>query len=114
VREGGGYGGDNDRVVDLRVDDHPEPIREVARIRDLHTLYFGETGPDNIAVMEGDVKRDLVASLGSLGHLEVLVADKVAQSVKQGLVVRAETFEEREQKRGYLDRAVLEFIKEKR
>src|SRR5215208_3055663 len=26
VREGGGYGGDNDRVVDLRVDDHPDPI----------------------------------------------------------------------------------------
>lgn len=26
VREGGGYGGDNDRAVDLRVDDHPDPI----------------------------------------------------------------------------------------
>ena len=25
VREGGGYGGDNDRVIDLRVDDHPDP-----------------------------------------------------------------------------------------
>jgi uncharacterized Ntn-hydrolase superfamily protein len=43
VREGGGYGGGNDRLVDLRVDDHPEPIKELARIRDLHTLYFGET-----------------------------------------------------------------------
>ncbi len=46
VREGGGYGGNNDRLVDLRVDDHPEPIRELARIRDLHTLYFGETGEE--------------------------------------------------------------------
>ena len=26
VREGGGYGGDNDTVVDLRVDDHPDQI----------------------------------------------------------------------------------------
>ena len=43
VREGGGYGGDNDRVLDLRVDDHPEPIRELIRLRTLHTLYFGET-----------------------------------------------------------------------
>src|SRR5829696_6581500 len=34
VREGGGYGGDNDRVVDLRVDDHPDPIRELVRIRE--------------------------------------------------------------------------------
>jgi len=32
VREGGGYGGDNDRVLDLRVDDHPEPISELIRI----------------------------------------------------------------------------------
>ena len=26
VREGGGYGGDNDRYLDLRLDDHPYPI----------------------------------------------------------------------------------------
>ena len=38
VREGGGYGGDNDRVIDLRVDDHTDPIKELIRIRDLHTL----------------------------------------------------------------------------
>ena len=43
VKEGGGYGGNNDRLMDLRVDDHPEPIRELIRIRELHTLYFGET-----------------------------------------------------------------------
>jgi len=51
VREGGGYGGDNDRAVDLRVDDHPEPIRELIRIRDLHTLYFGETSPDDVVAL---------------------------------------------------------------
>src|SRR5207302_8085220 len=26
-----------DRIVDLRVDDHPEPIRELRRLLDLHT-----------------------------------------------------------------------------
>jgi uncharacterized Ntn-hydrolase superfamily protein len=57
VREGGGYGGNNDRMVDLRVDDHPEPIRELARIRDLHPLYFGETKPGDVVAVEGDVSR---------------------------------------------------------
>jgi uncharacterized Ntn-hydrolase superfamily protein len=57
VREGGGYGGENDRVVDLRVDDHQEPIRELIRIRDLHTLYFGETRPDEVIAVDGDVRR---------------------------------------------------------
>lgn len=32
VREKGGYGGYNDRAVDLRVDDHPNPVQELARI----------------------------------------------------------------------------------
>jgi uncharacterized Ntn-hydrolase superfamily protein len=32
VRKGGGIGGYNDRYVDLRVDDHTEPIKELRRI----------------------------------------------------------------------------------
>jgi uncharacterized Ntn-hydrolase superfamily protein len=59
VREGGRYGGDNDRVVDLRVDDHPEPIRELVRIRDLHSLYFGETRPEDVVGVDGDVRREV-------------------------------------------------------
>jgi uncharacterized Ntn-hydrolase superfamily protein len=32
VRPAGGYGGKNDRYVDLRVDDHVEPVQELRRI----------------------------------------------------------------------------------
>ena len=32
VRDGGGYEGRNDRYIDLRVDDHADPINELARI----------------------------------------------------------------------------------
>jgi uncharacterized Ntn-hydrolase superfamily protein len=32
VREGGGYEGRNDRYIDLRVDDHPDAPRELARL----------------------------------------------------------------------------------
>ena len=113
VREGGGYGGDNDRVVDLRVDDHPEPIRELIRIRDLHTLYFGETRPDDVVAVDGDVKREVAVSLGRLGYLEE-GADEEALLDALSAFIRTENFEEREQERGYLDRAVLEFIKDKR
>jgi uncharacterized Ntn-hydrolase superfamily protein len=35
VREHAGYGGFNDRMIDFRVDDHPEPISELARILSL-------------------------------------------------------------------------------
>ncbi|MEE9234582.1 MAG: DUF1028 domain-containing protein [Candidatus Acidoferrales bacterium] len=43
VREGAGYGGANDRWIDLRVDDHSEPVAELRRLFDLHTFYFGES-----------------------------------------------------------------------
>lgn len=36
VRRGGGYAGGNDRYVDLRVDDHAEPIAELLRLYGLH------------------------------------------------------------------------------
>jgi uncharacterized Ntn-hydrolase superfamily protein len=32
VKKGGGYAGFNDRYIDLRVDDHPEPIKELGRL----------------------------------------------------------------------------------
>ncbi len=41
VREGGGYGGFNDRFVDLRVEDHERPIEELARLLALHREFYG-------------------------------------------------------------------------
>lgn len=40
VREKGGYGGGNDRYVDIRVDDHAEPIEELARLLEMHKEFY--------------------------------------------------------------------------
>ncbi|GAA6733678.1 DUF1028 domain-containing protein [Thermus oshimai] len=40
VGAGKGYGGFSDRYVDLRVDDHPDPVPELFRLLDLHRLLF--------------------------------------------------------------------------
>lgn len=40
VRKEGGYGGTSDRMVDLRVDDHSTPIKELRRIFSLHDMIF--------------------------------------------------------------------------
>ncbi len=37
VKSGAGYGGYTDRAIDIRVDDHPEPFRELGRL-----LNFGQ------------------------------------------------------------------------
>jgi len=111
VREGGGYGGDNDRVVDLRVDDHPDPIRELVRIRNLHTLYFGETRLEDIVGVNGDVRREVANVLRRRGYVEGLDIEDDDLFDALSAYIRTENFEEREQLRGYLDRAVLEYMK---
>ena len=111
VREGRGYGGDNDRVVDLRVDDHPEPIRELIRIRDLHTLYFGETAPEDVIAVDGDVRAEVADALLRAGYFEGPDVGDDDLFDALSAYIRTENFEEREQCRGYLDRAVLEYLK---
>jgi len=111
VREGGGYGGDNDRVIDLRVDDHPGPIEELARLRDLHALYFGETGPEDVIAVDGDARKEVVDALLRTGYIRERDADDEALLDALSAFIRTENFEEREQARGHVDRAVLEFMR---
>lgn len=41
ARERGGFAGYTDRAYDLRVDDHPTPIAELARLLSIHRETFG-------------------------------------------------------------------------
>lgn len=68
VTPGGGYDGGNDVLVDLRVDDHPAPVQELARLLDLHDLYFGKPDPDELLPLEGDLADELRTALARLGH----------------------------------------------
>ncbi len=68
VREEGGYGGLNDRWIDVRVDDHPAPIDELTRIFNLYdvTLLNREDPRDAIA-LDAPVVRELQQGLTRLG-----------------------------------------------
>lgn len=68
VAEAGGYGGGTDRLVDLRVDDHPAPIAELKRLYALHHLYFGSTPPDEWLEVDDALAAELRERLGRLGH----------------------------------------------
>lgn len=59
VRPKGGYGGMNDVLVDLRVDDHPDPVTELRRLLDLSNLYFGSSPAADKLQIEGAVLADL-------------------------------------------------------
>lgn len=68
VRREGGYGGMSDVAVDLRVDDHSEPIEELARLYCLHELYFGSTPEEEWLPVDDGLREELRKRLASLGH----------------------------------------------
>ena len=67
VRAGGGYGGFNDRWLDLRVDHHDDPIGELARLVDLQRLYFDRPTPADLVALDEAMAGEMRAILESLG-----------------------------------------------
>ncbi|MGA1091179.1 MAG: DUF1028 domain-containing protein [Candidatus Nanopelagicales bacterium] len=63
---GAGYGGGSDIEVDLRVDDHPDPVVELGRLLDIHSLLFGK--PTETWPLAGDVEQRLRRALDRLGY----------------------------------------------
>jgi len=67
VRAGGGYGGGNDRWIDLRVDHHDDPIGELSRLLDLHHLYFDRPDPTHLQPVDESTANEIRTILDSLG-----------------------------------------------
>jgi uncharacterized Ntn-hydrolase superfamily protein len=67
VRPGGGYGGTSDVEVDLRVDDHTSPVPELARLLDLHRLYFEKPDSSSLLPLEGELAAEVERRLRALG-----------------------------------------------
>ncbi|MGP3560332.1 DUF1028 domain-containing protein [Geobacillus sp. BK01] len=113
VKERGGYGGYNDRYIDLRVDDHPRPIEELIRLYQLRQLYFAKPRPEKVAALEGTVKEEVIAELIRLGYLPEEKAED-GEALYQALTayIHTENFEEREVEKGKIDLDVLSYMKQ--
>jgi uncharacterized Ntn-hydrolase superfamily protein len=85
VRTAGSYGGRSDRYVDLRVDDHPEPIAELERILGLHRLYLTKSSPEELIPIDEDVARELQGILQQAGHYHGEVTGIYDEATKQAL-----------------------------
>jgi uncharacterized Ntn-hydrolase superfamily protein len=108
VKEKGGYGAFNDRYVDLRVDDHPDPIKELIRIYQLQQLYFAPSKPERVVPIEGDIKAELDRHLQAKGYGANNDEDLLKNLTAY---LHTENFEMREQKTGFIDLDVLDFMK---
>jgi uncharacterized Ntn-hydrolase superfamily protein len=68
VKEGAGYNGGNDRAIDIRVDDHPEPFKELGRLLDYAEMNYawneGWTAFTQKRFAEALVAQERAATLG--------------------------------------------------
>jgi uncharacterized Ntn-hydrolase superfamily protein len=99
AKPGGGYAGFNDRYVDLRVDDHPEPIEELARILELHKLYFFKPAPDDVLRIDASLQKEI----------DVLVARAGAKNLIE--FMHRENLEERVRTDGTIDKQTLGYLR---
>jgi uncharacterized Ntn-hydrolase superfamily protein len=115
VREKGGYGGFNDRFIDLRVDDHPAPIDELRRILHLHKLYLFPPDPADILPIDHTVGRELQELLTATSDYRGSINgayDDVTRDAFRKFSGR-ENLEERWFEDARIDRVVLDFMRTK-
>jgi uncharacterized Ntn-hydrolase superfamily protein len=68
VERDGGYAKLSDVLVDLRVDDHEQPVAELARLYELHSLLFGKTPSAQWVEVDDELRAELVQRLHALGY----------------------------------------------
>lgn len=112
VKENGGYGGVTDRYIDLRVDDHHEPVDELIRILKLHELYFKKPEKGDILPVTDQLKLEVTSYLRKLDYLKIdnPSDEDVFEAIHSFHLI--ENFDERIQDKGYVDKKVVEFMKD--
>jgi uncharacterized Ntn-hydrolase superfamily protein len=115
VRENGGYGGNTDRYLDLRVDDDPEPIAKLGDLVAMHHLYFGEVNPDDLIPL-ASVTAELQGILSRANLYNGPVSGSFDEATRHALreLVGSENLEERWDGTGdMIDRVVVDFLRQR-
>jgi len=115
ARAGGSYGGTLDRYVDLRVDDHPAPIPELARLLRLHRFYLTPPREGDLVPIDAAIARELQSLLGRAGYYTGPASgsyDAPTRSALERYGAR-ENLEERLISATHIDPQVLEYLREK-
>jgi uncharacterized Ntn-hydrolase superfamily protein len=121
VRKNGGYLGANDRFIDIRVYDAPDPIAELERLLALHKLHFFPSEPKDLV----PITPEIVAQLEPILLTEPANQPEKWLKTKQGrptpVFLEAlknfmywENYDVRVRMDGKVDRVVLEDILRKR
>lgn len=115
VKREGGYAGFNDRWIDYRVDDHEDPVPELAKLLNLHRLHFEKSEGDDILAIEGDILDRCQRILIEQGY-DLILTGKYDQATQKALreMVGNDNFEDRTDiEDGRIDAPVFEYLVDK-
>jgi uncharacterized Ntn-hydrolase superfamily protein len=86
VKPEGGYDGGNDRWVDVRVDDHEQPIDELERVFKLYDVtLLAREEPEETHELDGDTAREVAATLAELGYYDGDPTDSFGDAEREAL-----------------------------
>jgi uncharacterized Ntn-hydrolase superfamily protein len=115
AKEHGGYGGHNDRWIDLRVDDHLNPIPRLGELLELQRLYFGKSPKSGRVKLQGEAVKDIQTIMKGLGYytsVDGVYDDATREAFR--VFIHNENFEDRaDPDAGWLDEPVLAYLKKK-
>jgi uncharacterized Ntn-hydrolase superfamily protein len=113
VKPHGGYGGYIDRWLDLRVDDHKNPVAQLGSLLELHQLYFEKSAQTERLPLSGDVLHQLQEMLSKENYLQSPFSDNLDAQTCSALdaFIGNENFEERfDSKQGWIDKPVFDYL----
>lgn len=113
VRKEGGYEGGNDRYVDVRVDEHPSPIKELERIFKIYDMtLLSREDPSNLIRIEDDLSIKIQQALVSLGYLDKIDTDTFPDTAKVALTEWTNTsnFENKARNDGTIWQSVVDYL----
>ncbi|MCL2873736.1 MAG: DUF1028 domain-containing protein [Defluviitaleaceae bacterium] len=112
VKEGGSYGGYNDRMIDLRVDDDPLPIEKLKDLLYMHRLYFGNTLPKDVKVVDKEIGLRIQTALTKKGFYSGEINGLFDDSTQKAYISYCghDNFEERLLSDGKIDMAVIDYL----
>jgi uncharacterized Ntn-hydrolase superfamily protein len=115
VKPAGGYGGLNDRYLDLRVDDHRHPVDELERLTGLWRLYFEKPSEDDLLVIDDRLAQELRDGLRRLGYDPGIAGEPWGDAARKAFTAfsEMENLEDRLRPDGRTDRQVLAYLRER-
>jgi uncharacterized Ntn-hydrolase superfamily protein len=114
VKPGGGYASFNDRYLDLRVDDDPQPIQRLAHLVELHHLFFSRSTPEERMPIEGGLVNEIQAILtvhAALSGHTAGVYDDPTRRAFEAFVGRENLEERADPQTGLIDPPALEYLR---